>query len=126
MPAQEAFFGQFLLVAGRPVQQCGDQPVLVPFRVAGPFNDGSAALDDEFDEVSGGLVKGHSSTVPGAVAGNGARVSANRQSLLSLKSRWAANERRWVGSAASNALMVSSVSVAICSTSDLESWVWGA
>ena len=69
MPAQEAFFGQFLLVAGRPVQQCGDQPVLVPFRVAGPFNDGSAALDDEFDEVSGGLVKGHSSTVPGAVAG---------------------------------------------------------
>ena len=30
---------------------------------------GSAPLEDEFDEVSGGLVKGHSSTVPGAVAG---------------------------------------------------------
>ena len=50
----------------------------------------------------------------------------DRQSIRSLKSRCAANERRWVGLAASKALMAASVSVANWRTWDLGFCAWGA
>ena len=50
----------------------------------------------------------------------------DRQSIRSLKGRCAANERRWVGLAASKALMATSVSVANWRTWDLGFCAWSA
>ena len=110
-----------------------------------PGSAGAVAWSSKPPQPSGSLVtlQSRAATPRSAIAGPQGRAEfcipgfdpglpgrafryTDRQSIRSLKSRCAANERRWVGLAASKALMAASVSVANWRTWDLGFCAWSA